>query len=171
MQYHNILVKESSKEQSMKLVSAKLGEIEYNPDNVIHFKNGLIGLEHMQNFLLLEENDFTPFGHLQSVDDPGFTLIVINPFLVDPQYSMELRSDDLESIGVQSTQDFMALAIVVFSPVPEQITVNLKAPLLVNVKDKKARQVLLLSDRYGVSDPLIKSGIMQQYKAPQGEPR
>ncbi len=156
----------------MKLVSAKLGEIEYNPESVIDFKNGLIGLENMQRFLLLEESEFSPFGHLQSLDDPGFTLIVINPFLVEPNYNFALPGEELEALGVQSTQDFMALAIVVFSPVPEQITVNLKAPLLVNIKSKQARQVLLLSDDYTVSDPLIKSGVMQSYKnTPQGESR
>lgn len=156
----------------MKLVSAKLGEIEYNPESVIDFKNGLIGLENMQRFLLLEESEFSPFGHLQSLDDPGFTLIVINPFLVEPNYNFALPGEELEALGVQSTQDFMALAIVVFSPVPEQITVNLKAPLLVNIRSKQARQVLLLSDDYTVSDPLIKSGVMQSYKnTPQGESR
>lgn len=156
----------------MKLESPKLGEIEYSPDSVIHFDSGLIGLENYQNFLLLEENEFAPFGYLQSIDDPGFTLIVINPFLIVPDYTLDLLKDELELIGVQSTQDFMALAIVVFSPIPEQITVNLKAPILVNVSNKKARQVLLIKDTYTVSDPLIKYGIMQQFKnAPQGESR
>ncbi len=156
----------------MKLVSAKLGEIDYNSDDVIHFKYGLIGLDNHQNFVLLEENQFAPFGYLQSIEDPGFTLIVINPFLIDPNYTLDLLSDELESIDVHSTQDFMALAIVVFSPIPEQITVNLKAPLLVNVKNKQARQVLLISDTYSVNDPMIKSGVMQHYKnTPQGESR
>jgi flagellar assembly factor FliW len=149
----------------MKLVSAKLGEIDYAPESVIHFKSGLIGLEHMQNFLLLEEEQFAPFGYLQSVDDPAFTLIVINPFLVDPLFSMEMLSEELESIGVHSTQDFMALAIVILSSVPELITVNLKAPLLVNNTSKQARQVLMISEKYGVNDPLIKSGIAAQYKS------
>jgi len=154
----------------MKLASTKLGELEYSPDSVIHFKNGLIGLENYQNFILLEENDFAPFGYLQSIDEPSFTLIVINPFFIDPNYTLDLLSDELESIDVHSANEFMALAIVVFSPIPEQITVNLKAPILVNIKNKQARQVLLISDTYTVSDPMIKSGIMEQYKnAPQGE--
>lgn len=149
----------------MKLVSVKLGEIEYAPESVIHFKSGLIGLENMQNFLLIEEERFAPFAYLQSTDDPAFTLIVINPFLVDPNYSMEMLGEELESIDVQSTQDFMALSIVILSPVAEQITVNLKAPLLVNNTSRQARQVLMINDEYGVNDPLIKSGIAAQYKS------
>ncbi|MGE5343864.1 MAG: flagellar assembly protein FliW [Candidatus Omnitrophota bacterium] len=142
----------------MEIVSKLFGKIEYTAENVIHFEEGLIGISEKKNFILIEKEDFKPFGYLQSVDDGAFILIVINPLLVVDDYEFSIFMDDMDAVGVNENDPdgFSLLAIVIFSKQVENITVNLKAPILINIHTKKAKQVILQNDDYSVEEPLIR---------------
>lgn len=140
----------------MEILSKLFGKIEYANDNIIRFDEGLIGIPGKKNFILIEKEDFKPFCYLQSVDDPSFTLIVINPLLVEKDYRFDILKGDLETLAIKDENDFSLLAIVIFAKRIEDITVNLKAPVLFNIHTKKALQVILQKDDYSVEEPLIR---------------
>lgn len=141
----------------MEIQSKLLGTIEYTEENIIRFDEGLIGIPDKKNFLLIEKEDFKPFSYLQSVDDPAFILIVVNPMIVEKEYKFSIYKDDLNAIGIKSENDFSLLAIVIFAQKIEHITVNLKAPIIINVHTKQALQVILQNDDYSVEEPLVKN--------------
>lgn len=140
----------------MEITSKLFGNVEFSAESVITLDEGLIGISDKKRFLLIEKENFAPFTYFQSVDDPNLVLIVINPFLIEKNYQFYIHDDDLRSIDVQSTDDFQILAVVIFSDRIENIMVNLKAPIIINIHNKKAKQVILLNDDYGVSEPLFK---------------
>ncbi len=142
----------------MEIISKLFGKIEYSEENVIHFEEGLIGISDKKGFLLIEKEDFKPFSYLQSVDDGTFILIVINPLMVEKDFQFNILVDDLLAVGLndQDPENLSLLAIVIFSNKIEDITVNLKAPILINIKSKKAKQVILLNDDYSVEEPLLR---------------
>jgi flagellar assembly factor FliW len=140
----------------MEIQSKLFGKIEYSEENIIRFAEGLIGIPGKKNFILIEKEDFKPFGYLQSVDDPSFILIVINPLLVEKDYRFDIHKGDLEALDIKDENDFSMLAVVVFAKRIEDITVNLRAPVLFNIHTKKALQVILLSDDYTAEEPLIR---------------
>jgi flagellar assembly factor FliW len=141
----------------MEIISKLLGKIEYSQENIIRFEEGLIGISDKKNFLLIEKEDFKPFDYLQSVDDPNFILVVISPMLVEKEFKFDIHKDDLNAIGIKNEDDFSLLAIVIFASQVENITVNLKAPILINIHTKQALQIILQNDDYSVEEPLVKN--------------
>ena len=146
----------------MEIQSKLLGKVEYEAENIIHFPEGLIGIPDKKNFLLIEKEDFKPFSYLQSVDDPTFILIVVNPMIIEKEYKFSIFKGDMDAIDIIDENDFSLLAIVIFAQKLEDITINLKAPLLINIHSKKALQVILQNDDYSVEEPLIKSNLKPQ---------
>ncbi len=141
----------------MEIQSKLLGKVEYEIENIISFDEGLIGIPDKKNFILIEKEDFKPFSYLQSLDDPKFILVVISPMLVEKEYKFSIYKDDLKAVEIKSESDFSLLAIVIFAKRVEDITVNLKAPILINIHSKKALQIILQNDDYSVEEPLIRS--------------
>jgi flagellar assembly factor FliW len=141
---------------NMEITTKLFGRVEFSGDSVIVLEEGLIGISEKKRFLLIEKEDFLPFSYLQSIDDPNLVLIVINPFMVEKSYQFYIHEDDLKAIDVQSPEDFQLLSVVIFAPRLEDIKVNLKAPVIINIHNKKAKQVILLNEDYSVSEPLIK---------------
>ncbi|MDQ1349970.1 MAG: flagellar assembly factor FliW [Acidobacteriota bacterium] len=140
----------------MEILSKLFGKIEYSEENIIRFDEGLIGIPDKKNFILIEKEDFKPFSYLQSVDDPSFILIVINPLMVEKDYRYDIHKGDMEALDIKDENDFSLLAIVIFAKRVEDITVNLRAPVLFNIHTKKALQVILLNDDYSAEEPLIR---------------
>jgi len=142
----------------MEIISKLFGKIEYAKENVVYFEEGLIGIAEKKRFILIEKEDFKPFSYLQSVDDGSFILVVINPMLVIKEYSFQIHRDDLDAIGLteDDTEKFSLLAVVIMSRSLENVTVNLKAPIVINIVTKQAKQVILQNDDYGVEEPLIR---------------
>ncbi len=147
----------------MEINSKLLGKIEYAEESVIKFDEGIIGITDKKEFIFIEKEDFLPFNYLQSTEDPDFSLIVINPFFVDKEYDYNISNDDLKSLNVKDDSDFFIVSIVVFSNNIENITVNLRAPIIINIKTKAAKQVLLLNDNYDIEEPLIKNGSFKSF--------
>ena len=142
----------------MEIISKLFGKIEYVEENIIRLDEGLIGISDKKNFVLIEKDDFKPFSYLQSVDDGTFILIVSNPMVVENEYKFSIFQDDLNALKIdkKDADSFSLLAIVIFASKIEHITVNLKAPILINVKTKKAKQIILQNDDYGVEESLIR---------------
>ncbi len=140
----------------MEIISKLLGKIEFEEQSIIAIPEGLIGISGNRRFILIEKEDLNPFVYLQSVDDPDFSLVVINPFLADNSYMIDIDPSDLEAIGAKEQEDFIVLSIVVLADRIEHITVNLKAPIIINVKSQKGKQIILQTLEYGVADPLVK---------------
>ncbi len=145
----------------MEIISKLFGKIDYTAENVVRFEEGLIGIPEKKNFILIEKEDFKPFSYLQSVDDGSFVLIIINPLMVEAAYQFEIFKDDLAAIGLteENPENFSIMAIVIFSKNVEEVTVNMKAPILINIHTKQAKQVILQNDDYSVEEPLFRSSV------------
>jgi len=141
----------------MEIISKLLGKIEFEDSNVIRFEEGLIGIPDKKSFILIEKEDFRPFSYLQCIEDPGFILVVISPMMIEKDYKFDIHKEDLKAIDIKDENDFSLLAIVIFASKVENITVNLKAPILINVHTKQALQIILQNDDYSVEEPLVKS--------------
>lgn len=95
-------------------------------------------------------NSESPFKWLQCVDDPMLAFAIVNPFLLKPDYDVELSTEVIEYLDIEKEADVAIYAIVV---VPEDITkmtMNLKAPLVMNVQNKKGVQAILDTEEYSI---------------------
>ena len=145
-------------------INAKyFGPVSYEETDAIHIINGLIGFESHTKYLPIpfqEGND--SMLSLQCLDDETLSFILMNPFGFFPDYSPNLSQQDLYELGADAIEDISFYVIGVIRDSIEESTVNLKAPLVVNTLNHKAKQVILeqpeYTFRHALGDTISKEG-------------
>ncbi len=140
----------------MKLVSEKLGALQYKANEVITFPEGILGFPEKTRYVFVNHRKESPFKWLQSVDDPSLSFVVINPLLFKRDYQIEIKREDLRILKDSDPAHLTIWTLVSFSPeVPEKSTVNLLGPLVVNQVTRLGRQLVLDPIKYELRYPLF----------------
>lgn len=127
----------------MKVQTAHLGEIEADESGIIEIREGLLGFEDQKRFIMIDDRESTPFMWLQSLDKEKTAFIVVNPFLVAPQYEPELSDSDGQSLELDDPAQAMVVAIATLRRNPFRVSINLRAPVIINPVKRIARQIIL----------------------------
>lgn len=128
------------------------GEVDIADDKIITFDSGIPGFEEYKKYTVLydvecQENNIS---WLQSTEEPGLAFPVITPLLVKPDYNPIVEDTLLEPLGNINEEN---MAIFLIMTVPSDITqmsVNLKAPLVINADLKKGLQIIVENQDYSV---------------------
>lgn len=138
------------------LVKTKhFGEVEIDDSKLITFEKGIMGLEDLKKYVLIfdeKEGEEAVVYWLQSLEEPAVALPVISPTLIKPDYNPLIEEEVLESLG-QVKEDGQGLLVLLSLTIPtniEDISVNLKAPFVINVDTQKACQVIAGNDDYEI---------------------
>jgi flagellar assembly factor FliW len=132
----------------------RFGEMTYNETDVIAFPWGLPGFPTSRRWLLLSLETQPGFVWLQSLDEVKIALPTIDPCLVFEDYDPKLPAYAFVALEVKDAADFTTLCVVVVTENAEEMTVNLMAPIIVNLRTRRARQVLLDNPSYSVREPI-----------------
>lgn len=142
------------------------GEINIDDDKIITFENGIIGFPELKEFALIhneERGAGSSIKWLQSMNNADFALPVMDPLIVDAAYNPEVDDELLKPLG---GLDVEALLVLVTVTVPKQmkdISVNMKAPIVINASTRKAVQIIVDGDEYKVKTPIYET--LQMKKA------
>ncbi|MBQ7775444.1 MAG: flagellar assembly protein FliW [Lachnospiraceae bacterium] len=150
----------------MKVNTRVFGEIEISEEKIITFPSGIIGFPEMTKFTLLyDEEQGTGAGlrWLQSLDEPTFAMPVMDPLIVKEDYNPEVEDELLKGIGTITGENLLALVTVTVPADLTKMSVNLQGPIIINVDERKACQVILDSEEYPVKYPIYE--ILQARKA------
>lgn len=128
----------------MWIVTTRFGPIEFEPEDVIRFPEGILGLPGCRDWLLLADQRNPTVAWLQSVDRPEVALCVVSPRRFVPDYQVRLPRRELEPLELTDLQSAEVLVIV--SRTAGYITLNLKAPLIFNLQRGLGRQVVCYGD-------------------------
>lgn len=118
------------------------------------FPKGLPGLEDEKQFVLLPVEGNDSFQVMQSVTSANVALIVSNPFTILNDYSFEIDEPTLELLEIKSQEDLMILSVMTLKQRFESSTINLQAPLVFNIKNHKAKQMILNDANYNLRQPI-----------------
>ncbi len=146
-----------SEAKAMTVRTVNFGEIDIPDEKIIYFKEGIPGFPQIRRFALLEFENLEPFRYLQSLEDPPIALLVVNPFLLQTSYHFQLGDSDADELLAEKSEDVSIFAVVT---VPENLsdaTINLVAPILINGKHRRGKQVILLDSQYSVKHPLFRT--------------
>lgn len=127
------------------------GEVTIGDDKMIHFPKGIVGFPDLKDFALIHDAEAGNQGGirwLQSVQEPNFAMPVIDPLSVKPDYNPQVDDELLTTIG--GLEDVLVLVTITVPSDLTQMSVNLKAPIIVNVAEKKACQIILEQEEYPV---------------------
>ena len=125
------------------------GTIEIEEDKLIHFENGIIGFPELRNFTLIydsEKEDGTAISWMQSMDNPEFAMPVMDPLVLDPNYNPTIEDEFLKPLGEMKAEDTLVLVTVRVPKDIKDISVNLKAPIIINSHSRKAGQLIVEND-------------------------
>ncbi len=142
------------------------GEVEITDDKIITFPGGIIGFPDMKNFTLLHDEEqgvSAGIRWLQSLDEPGFAMPVMDPLVVKTDYNPEIDDELLTGIGEVTADNLLVLVTVRVPSDLTQMSVNLQGPIVINVDERKACQIIVDTDTYPVRFPIYK--ILQSGKA------
>lgn len=121
---------------------------------VVHFEDGLAGLPEYKNFVLQVADELLPVMLLVSQDEKRISFPVIDPFLINPEYSPRLDEKDAAALNLSSVKDASWFVILNVVNDPMQVTANMIAPLAINPASGVGRQVILSKSGYHPSYPI-----------------
>lgn len=127
-----------------------LGETKVTKDKIITFQSGLPGFEDEHKFVLLDIAEDVLFQVLQSVNSPELAFFVINPYLLFDDYSIQLNDHAVETLRIENKKDVVVLTVMTLKEPFSKSTVNLKAPLIINLANKYGKQYILNDDQYSM---------------------
>ena len=131
--------------------SSRFGDLEVPKETLIEFPAGLIGFPSAKFFVMIDHKP--PFSWLQSADDPHLAFVVIDGFAFGQQFELKPPFGD-KDCDFQPDDEYAILLIVTVRPNPRDTTANLKAPLFVNIRNRRGVQVIFDDARYSTRHPL-----------------
>jgi flagellar assembly factor FliW len=139
----------------MEIISLVLGKIEVEEEAVVQFPEGLYGLESIRAYVLVQPDTSLPFAYLQAKDDPGICLLVADPFVFHPSFDFNLSAQDVKALGDPVRTDLQIWVTVTTEEEMDDSTMNLLAPIVINMTNKLARQVVLHDTGYQSRAPMF----------------
>lgn len=128
----------------MKINTTRFGKVEVFDSDLVEFTEGLIGMEDCLQWVLLADAENSALGWLQSINRADLALAVVSPRRFVADYRARVARRDLHGLAIETAHDAQVLVIV--GKDERGLTVNLKAPLVINAKTRRGRQVMTMDD-------------------------
>ncbi len=135
--------------------TTRFGPIDVSTDDILQFEEGLLGFNDLTRFVLLDDPSDDIFAWLQSCDEPSIAFPVLEPELFEDKFELNLSKSDLASLKVDTETNLRSFCIITIPEDPSRMTANLKAPVVVNIEKRVARQVVLQDNRLEIREPIF----------------
>lgn len=141
----------------MKLNTVRFGEIEIDENRIFTFKLPIIGFDMLKKFVILDPNKETLFKWLQSIEDPSLAFPIISVSALDIDYTIDLADSVVDTLEIKNVESLLVMNITsIPQDNPKGTTINLLAPLIFNLDNQSAAQVVLSGSGYDISYPMFK---------------
>lgn len=124
------------------------GEIGVQSDQLWNFPKGIPGFEDEKEFVLLPIEGNNIFQVLQSTNSLAVAFIVTNPYTLVEDYSFDIDEPTIEMLNIEKPEDVFALGILTLKQPFETSTINLQAPLIFQMNNRTAKQMILNDNRF-----------------------
>ncbi|WP_025027200.1 flagellar assembly protein FliW [Caldalkalibacillus mannanilyticus] len=141
----------------MKIETTRFGELNIADEEIVTFSKGIVGFPELQKYILLpvDVKKETPFFYLQSIEQQDLCFIVLETLSFFSEYDIELDESLVEELQIEKPEDILILSIVTSKGSLKEATTNLKAPIILNMVKKTAKQYVLEKGNYVIRQPLF----------------
>jgi flagellar assembly factor FliW len=144
----------------MRFIETKnFGQISYEPDSELEFPVGVPGFETRRRFVAVRFVESDPIIYLQSLEDPELCFITMPILAVDPLYKLHVSGEDLDHLclprACQPRIGEEVLCLSVLSLRESGPTANLLAPIVVNLRTRRAVQAVAPESEYSLQFELM----------------
>ncbi len=121
----------------------------------IYLEIKIFGFEEYSKYELreIEENDNLYL--LQSLDKEEIGFIVLDPFTIYKDYEFIINENDKNILKLKSFEETLVLNIVTVGKDVENTTVNLKAPIIINISTRIGKQIILQDEKYNINESIV----------------
>ena len=138
----------------MKIQTRYHGEVEAVEKDIWQFPKGIPGFQDEREFFLYPLAEEEVFFVLQSTKEPDIAFVVSNPFSFFQAYDFTLDESSIETLQLEKAEDVQLFVILTLGETIETSTANLQAPIVLNVKNHRAKQVILHDTQYKTKHPI-----------------
>jgi flagellar assembly factor FliW len=138
----------------MQVQTTRFGTVDLDEKRIITFPAGLLGFSSYKNFALLQPNDEGVFYWLQSVESPELAFVVSDPTLWVNGYEASIRREQMEELGLNALED--AQVFVIVNKYGQTLTANLQGPLVINLTNQKAMQLVVADKRWTTRQEIVR---------------
>lgn len=139
----------------MKIATKYHGEVEINVDEILKFEKGIPGFLEEKEFTLIPLSDDDIFHVMQSVTNGELAFVLSNPFNFFREYDFQVEDSVVEELELESEKDVLVYSILTVRDPFDRTTANLQAPVIINTKNRKAKQVILHNEQYSTKHPIF----------------
>jgi len=123
-------------------------------DTPITFDRGMFGFADNRDFVLASTSRDGLFW-MQSTENEALCFVLADPFRFFPGYAVDLADIDAAYLGANEPDDIAILVTVTLSDRRDRAsTANLQGPIAINMRNRRARQVISHQSHYGVREIL-----------------
>ena len=120
----------------------------------ILFEKGIPGFEDYKYFNVNVIKDNEKFYSIVSKEDDNIGFISISPFDIKKDYEIDLDDEFVKELDIKSEKDVLVLCLITLGKTLKDSTANLKAPIIINIKNNRSKQLILQDDKYKIKQPL-----------------
>lgn len=142
----------------MIIETTRFGEIECQDEEVLTFINGIPGFKEQRKYTLVMIEE-SPFMYLQSLDEGSLAFIVVSPFDFFPKYEFELPEHIKAEADIHELENVQIVNIVSIQEELSKATINLAAPIIINLANKTGLQYILPIETYSIHQPLFSTSL------------
>ncbi len=136
--------------------TGRFGQIEVSSEEIISIPSGVLGFPEDHDFCLVDPGDDTLILWLQSLKNPHLAFPVLEPKIFKPDYVVRLSAAELRELRLATIKDASVFTILTIPANLAEMTANLKAPLVINIREKTAKQVVLQENDQPIKHPMFK---------------
>ena len=141
----------------MILETVKFGTIEIDENRIFDFNLPIIGFDELKKFIILDPNPDSLFKWLQSIETPDLAFPIISVASLEYDYSIDLSDAVIKTLEITNPESLLVMNITsIPQDNPKGTTINLLAPLIFNLDNQKAGQIVLSGSGYDISYPMFK---------------
>lgn len=139
----------------MRVSTTRFGQIEVREQDIFEFKEGLLGFGQLRKFIILDDPHDEIFAWLQSCENPDVAFPLLEPEIFSAGFDFGISKSDIESLSLTGLPDGKIFCIITIPKDPTQMTANMKAPILLNLKAQLGRQCVLQDNSLAIREPIF----------------
>ena len=145
-----------SEENTIKINTVKFGELAIDKNNIFEFVSPIIGFNDLRKYTIVDYKADSPFKWLQSMEDMelAFPVTLCSFFGID--YKFDIPDEEAEKLEIENADDVFVCNIAnIPASNPKEATINMLAPIVINLANKKAMQIILKNTEFEVRHRLF----------------
>ncbi|MHB8125587.1 MAG: flagellar assembly protein FliW [Desulfitobacteriaceae bacterium] len=146
----------------MKIESTRFGELDVPEVQLFNFPHGIPGFPEEKSFAYILHDAESPFSFLQSTKEANLTFLLVDPFAFFKDYEFVLEEEVTKDLELSQKNLPQVFLIATLKGKLAEMTVNLRAPLVLNEVNRTGRQVILDKTEYAICHKLFPDGLPKE---------